>query len=92
MIVFRCDHCGVQIGERLQVAIRPATVVEQHFCSIHCAIPWAEWAGYYKQRDPDCVVDAEIYCGVQSTSGSDCKFTDGHPGPHVTNSGQAWQS
>ena len=88
MIVYRCDHCGEKIAERLRVTVRTA-VRDVHFCSIPHATAWARWAGYYKPG-PDGVVDAEIYCGAVSPHGADCKFLDQHTGTHVSHSGEEW--
>lgn len=90
MIVYRCDHCGDTITPRLRVTVRPAWG-EQHFCSITCATTWTIWWGYHTPPAGG-VVDAEIYCGAISRHGLDCKFTDGHPGSHVTHGGQEWAS
>lgn len=89
MIIYRCDHCGDRITEWLRVTLTCANSRDEHFCSIDCAITWAQWAGYYTPP-PDGVVDAAIYCGAKSPTKRDCKFTDAHPGDHVSHAVEVW--
>lgn len=89
MIVFRCDRCGKQVGDRVRVTLTDAATNDEHFCSVECTIAWAQWAGYYKPP-ADGVVDAEVMCGAASETGSDCRFTADHPGDHLSYRGESW--
>lgn len=91
MIVYRCDRCGKRIDEdqgEPRITFRHVRT-EEHFCSVPCLMAWGEWTGYYKPA-ADGVVDAEVMCGAQSESGSNCRFTADHPGDHVSYNGEVW--
>jgi hypothetical protein len=90
VIVYRCDHCGEPIGERLRIATNTYGSREEHFCSVPCVTEWGRFTGYYKPPEPG-VVEAWIYCGATHPErSSDCKFVAGHTGTHMTHGGLEW--
>ncbi|KAB7761787.1 hypothetical protein [Mycolicibacterium mucogenicum] len=93
MIVYKCDQCGDDIGERLRITTDTYGPSE-HFCSLPCLLLWAKRTGYAKPEEQlaaDDVVDAEIACGDESLAfipPRECGLPEGHSGPHLT----AWDA